>query len=795
MLVNLAWLDEYLSARFAPKQVLEALTALGFEVEYSHRVRDLLPDIKVGFIREIVPHPQLPGRHICQVDLGEAQPSQIVCAAEHPVEAGWGVPIGRPGTKLPTGIEIGEAKYGGVLSSGMICLDREMGFIARGSGLQVLRDGVKPGSRLVDAVEIPDYVLELNVLPNRPDCMNLLGLARELVALLGGEVVWPKPWQTSLKAGSAETIPVEVLWPEACPRYTGRIIRGVKVGKSPMWLSSKLTSIGARSINNVVDILNYLLYVVGHPMHAFNLAKLAGPRICARRARAGERIALLDGREISLGPDHLVIADDSRPVALAGIMGGAESQTDESTTDVLLESACFDPVIIRKTSSDLGIRTESSQRYERGMDPNETLERAAQCATAMICELAGGTVVGELADAYPRRKAARTFALSAEWVNGFLGTSLDRAAITNCLGKLGLECSADLTVTVPTRRVDVDDAVVLIEDIARLTGYDHIPMRATRSAPQAGGQSPAAAFRSRIAAQLTSLGFFETRPFSLYAAERAAQFDASSAAGLIRVKNPITQDMDALRASLIPSLIDAVTYNQRRRWKDCRFFEVDRCFEKPGGEHRERWVIAGAVGGAVHERDWKRKPQPVDFYWLKGVLTNLLESAQVGEFTFRKSAREFLHPGQAAAIVVQGTEVGFLGKLHPRVVESFEADGDVFVFHLEVDQIGAGVNRVPKFQAPSAMPAVTRDLAFVVDRKVAFEALERTVRTAAGPLLEKLECFDVYSGEHVPEGKLSVGFALVFRAADRTLTTEEIAAIDTRVAAAVLEQHGGTLRG
>jgi phenylalanyl-tRNA synthetase beta chain len=797
MRVNLAWLQEYMSERHSPEAILRSLTLLGFEVEDSYRVSEKLEAIRVGFIREKRPHPQLAERFICQIDLGEQTMRQIVCATEHPIDMGWGVPVALPGTHLPTGIDITEDRYGGVESSGMICLDREMGFVARGSGLQVLPDQITPGTRLVDVVDIPDVIVEIDVLPNRPDCMNFIGLAREVCASLGGEVRTSTSSGTVGNAGatdSSDVVQVQIDWPEACPRYACRVIRNAKVARSPMWLASKLVSVGARPINNVVDVTNYVMYEWGHPLHAFDLSKMAGSCIRVRRAEEGEELELLDGTTVTLSPGNLVIADASSPLALAGVMGGAASQTKEHTRDILLEAAYFDPVVVRKSSHGLAIRTESSHRFERGMDPNHTLECALDAATQLICELAGGHCDGDVVDIYPHPIRPKEFELSLSKINSFLGADIGQPEVTEFLENLGMECAEGLRVRVPTRRADVTDPVVLIEDIARLYGYDRIQARPTATVPLMGGRCDLDQFRSALADGLTAQGFLEACPFSLDDEARLTHFVDAEGSEPVRLRNPLTREMNALRSSLIPSLIQIANYNRRRGSRSLRFYEIGRCFQKSGREVNDHWVLTGIATGAVHELDWQRKPEPVDFFWLKGVVENLLDSVHIELGAATKADAPYLHPHQGATLLSNGRTLGCLGKLHPTVAEAADTGQDTFVFCLDVATLFQCSDSVPQFTSHSQMPSIGRDLAFVINADTHYGLMEKTIRELGGPLLESVSCFDRYEGTALTLGKISLGVSLGFRANDRTLTAEEVDATCRDIVAALEREYDATLR-
>jgi len=792
VLLNMEWLKEYLAGECEAEEIVAALPMIGFDLDRVLRLQEELSYIRVGFVREVSAHPSAAGMFVCQVDLGEGQPRQVVCTDEHPVEVGWGVPVALPGAELPTGVAVTVAEYAGVPSQGMICLDRDMGILPRGSGLQVFPEDVAPGTPLTEVAHISDVLVDIDILSNRPDCLSVIGMAREVAAHFGLELKLPEIRPLGEGEPPPDDVTVIIEDEEACPRYTCRVFRNVRVGRSPAWLSGRLACAGGRPINNVVDVTNFVLYECDHPLHAFDLNRLEERTIIVRRAAPGETIELLDGSHVELDRDVLVIADAKRPVALAGVMGGAATQTDEQTTDVLLECAYFDPVLIRRTAKRLGISTESSYRFERGMDPNEGLERALRRATALIAELAGADVRGGVVDVYPKPIAPRRLRVSAEFVSRYLGCAVTEEQVSDCLRRLGYEREADGTVVVPTRRIDCNDAVVLAEDVARLLGYDNIPLRPPRLSLTRGRRREFDAFRGRVARALSARGFLQANTLPLDAPARLRKWRLAEAGEPLELQNPMSKDMSALRPTLLPRLLEVAQRNQRRGYADLRFFEIDRVVR---GEGDDAWAVAGVAAGAVRQGEWEEHRREIDFLWLKGVLESALEELHIDPPAWQRSEVSWLDPSEQAALFVAECPAGIMGRLAPAAAEELELEGSVYLFELDLGVLRDAAKKLVIVKPVPRMPSVERDISIVVDYDIPYAELEATVLASAGEFLEQVRCFDVYAGKGIPPGKRSIGLRMVFRAPDRTLTGEEVARAVEAVIAALEREHGATLRG
>jgi phenylalanyl-tRNA synthetase beta chain len=815
MTVNTAWLLDYLEPKCSHEDLLDALPRLGLEIEQTHELKKELASIQIGFVRTKEPVAGAPGYHLCEIEVARGQVIPVVCASEHEIQPGWGVPVARAGTTLATGRSIKAAPFHGVRSEGMICLDGELGLVARGSGMHHFTDESLLGAPLTAAIDVPEYLLELNVLPNRPDFLGLIGIARELAALLRLRLRFPETYRPA--TSKSLPVAVDIREPDLCPRYMCGLVRGVKVAPSPPWLKARLLLAGMRPINNVVDITNYVLYEWGQPLHAFDFQKISGSRIVVRRMAEGETLELLTGAVVGargqaggklFSQAPLVIADAQRPVALAGIMGGRFAETADTTTEVLVEAAHFDPVLIRQTVQqvDLGMEsrgTAASYRFERGTDPNTMLEGALGRAVQLIAELAGGTPEGPLLDCYPRPRDRRVLRLGPARTSAYLGMPVDAATIKNSLTRLSMECTGDdqeLEVKVPTWRADVNDAVVLIEDVARMVGYDQIPVAPRPSMPSVGLRVLIDQLRQGVSEHLVSVGFYECRNPSLESPQMSGWL--GNGGDSITVSNWATREMSVLRRTLLSGLVTTVQTNVRRGAQTARFFEVDRVFGhdpvEPGGGAAlgGRWHVAGIAGGRLERSNWRSDGTQVDFFTLKGAVEDLLEVVGARNAVAQPADRQPFVAGTAAEIVLEGKRsVGFMGEIDPRVVEFERVPFRVFAFELDLEALEGAFRMTSAYQQLLRQPAVTRDLAVVVKVTVPYVDLIDAIRMAAGPRLESIRLVDQYQGSQVSAGHQSLAFHMLFRDHERTLTAEEVAEAMDRIVTTVKDRFGAELRG
>ena len=787
MIIHTGWLLDYLSPRCPVDDLLGAFSRAGLEVEAATMLRTALRPVRIGFIRGIEPLTGVSAKFVCDIEFGPQDRRRIVCAAEHPLEVGWGVPVALAGTELPTGVAIHEEHFHGILSQGMICLDGELGLLATGSGLRVFHDEALLGASLTDAVDIDDALVNIKVTPNRPDCLGLIGIAREVAATLGLELVLPG---VALPPPAGPSVPVAIADPALCARYTCQAVSNVTIAKSPVWLSSRLVSIGSRAINNVVDITNFVLSEWGHPLHAFDFDKVRGG-IVVRPFRPGESLQLLDGRTITADGEPLAIADSTAPIALAGIMGGRGSEVTSDTSNILLEAAHFDPAGIRRTSRRLGLTTDAAYRFERGMDRNETLDAARERAVSLLLSVAQGMATGPVVDAYPAKLNPTVFALTAERVNEYLGTALTEDRIASGLGKLGYRCEQGLkSIQVPTRRVDATDPVVLIEDVARVIGYNSIPASPSAELPTAPRSTVLDAARRSLRELLVGAGCLEVRGVPLEPDTDTVSFATTDP---IALANPLTSDLARLRRSLAPSLLGTAGQNARRRAVSFRYFEIDKTFSRVGEALREQWAIAVLLGGEQHDFDWSTQRQ-VDLYDLKGLVESIFEVLDAPHPAFLPASLDGYAQGTAARISAGASALGMIGQVATAVLAPLKIHQAVYLAEINLDSLIPEQVAATVFAPLPRFPAVFRDLSFVVRKSIPYEAIEQSIQAVAGPNLESLRCIDVFEGKGIPAGNRSVAVSLVFRAQDRTLASEEVNASVDNVVADIAARFNAELR-
>lgn len=636
------------------------------------------------------------------------------------------------------------------------------------------------------------FQIELKVLPNRPDCLGILGVAREMAALFDAKVIWPAAVMP--KPAGNERIDVEIAEPELCRRFTAAAFRGVKVGPSPSWLTDALKQAGLRPINNVVDITNFVMYETGQPLHAFDLAKLTGPKIVVRKLKAGETLDLLSGKTITEKYGQpLVVADAERPQGLAGIMGGKPAETTAESTEILLEAAYFDPVHVRGNVKTLRRidgtgGTDASYRFERGVDPNDMLDYARRRAYALIIELTGGRLAGPPTDFVATPTESRTFKLSADRVSRLIGTTVAAAVVRSSLTKLGYSVADDLTVTVPTFRVDVNDAVVLAEDVARMIGYDNIvaesrPTRATR-----GQDCKAGRLRQTLIRALVDAGWLETKNDPLESDTKSARWLGPPPDAIV-LGNAASAEMNTLRRTLLGGLLASAQRNVFRGVPGLRLFELDRTFASLPGV----WTLGGVCGGVAGPTAW-RGATPVDFFVLKGILEDAFDASGIRGFTLVAADHVPGLPGATATVRLGDVEIGWAGELDPKLAKVDRLGFKLFGFEIDLSRVESLFERPPVYVPVNRLPASVRDLAVVAPAGVTFAEVEGVVRAEAGANLERLELVDEYRGPQVPPGHRSLALRLTFRDPARTLTAEDVTGVVESVVRRLQETLGASLR-
>jgi phenylalanyl-tRNA synthetase beta chain len=789
MKVTLNWLRQYVDFNGSPEELAERLTMLGLEVE---GVRQLGGEFEAIVVAQVITrdkHPNADKLSLCRVNDGRGE-RQIVCGAQN-FKPGDKVPLVLPGQTLPAKPgqpprTIKTGKIRGVESHGMLCSPDELGLPGNAEGLLILREDAIVGQSFAEYLGRPagDVVYDLEITPNRPDWNSVIGIARELGALTGGPLRLPEVNIPASQLGgeaSEKFVRVRIEQPDLCPRYTARLVRGVKIAPSPDWLRSALEKAGLRSINNVVDVTNYVMLETGHPLHAFDFRLLAAaqpsslPTVVIRLARAGEKFVTLDGKEQTLTDQMLLIADETKAVALAGVMGGQNSEISPHTTDVLIESACFNPRNIRATSKKLDLRTDSSYRFERGADVG-LCEWAGRRAAQLILQTAGGILLDPPIDAYPAPPAPAEITLRHDKTNELLGVVIPAADQNSFLERLGLVRSGEAAFRIPTFRVDLKREVDLIEEIGRLYGVDKIPSTPPRGAIGAHAFDAVHDQISEARRLLAGLGLNEAQGQTLISDAAAALPPGSSTGQIAGLRHPLSSDMNVLRPSLLPGLLDALRHNSARQNTDVALFEIGRVFLQPHGKFKEERRLALALTGRRSPAFWAgaERDAKFDLYDLKGALEEFLEQFGLRGVTWARREDKGAFFLESAAIQLGKLTLGEMGQLSPVLQKRYDLRDAVFLAELNFEQVLA--RRVPSktFKPLPLFPAIRRDVAMLVPEATAHEAIVNVVKQVRPPNLEKFELFDIFRGQNIPTGQKSLAYAFTYRNAERTLTDAEV---------------------
>ncbi len=806
MLISYNWLQDYVDVKdFSPQEVAEKLTRGGIEVDYIHQLGEGISGVVVGYVEDCKQHPNADKLRVCQVNIGEEEPVQIVCGAPN-VAKGQHVVVAKVGAILPGNFKIKKAKLRGETSQGMICSLQELGIDSKlvqkefSEGIYVFQDEVKVGSDALAALNLNDAVLEVDLTPNRADCLNMLGVAYEVGALYDRNVSMPTVEIRPSDEQAADYISVKVEAEADNPLYCATIIKNVKVGPSPLWMQNRLRAAGIRPISNVVDVTNFVLLEYGQPLHAFDYDRFGSKEVVVRRAHENEKIVTLDDQERTLTEENLVITNGKEPVAVAGVMGGATSEVQADTTTILLEAAYFNGVTVRKSSRALGLRSDSSARFEKGIDPSR-VRAAAERATSLIAELAGGTVVKGVVESDVLNFETVKVPLDLAHVNDRLGTEVTLAEVKEFMRRLRFEYEETeygLLVTAPTRRPDIRIEEDLMEEVARLYGYDRIPTTLPLGATIQGGLSDYQQKRRSIRRVLEGAGLSEVITYSLTSTEKAGGFATERAAAPIRVAMPMSEEHSTMRTSLIPHLLDVITYNLNRKNQHVHIYEIGSIFltdEVPLKEQPvEQEMIAGALTGHVLEHAWQGEKKSVDFFVVKGILEQLFTVLGVNEdIIFEQTNKPDMHPGRTAVVKLAGREIGFVGQVHPAVQKEKDLR-ETYVYELNLQQLLKHEVQPVIYERLPRFPSIIRDIALVVDRERSAGELEAVIHEAGGSLLNNVRLFDFYEGEHIEEGKKSLAFSLTYLDPERTLTDEEVAEAHNKVIEQLKERVGANLR-
>jgi phenylalanyl-tRNA synthetase beta chain len=810
MRVPLGWLREYCDPQLEVAAIAGRLTMTGTKVEaIHHHGVGAVDAFVVGRVLEVTPHPNADRLKVCKVDLGIASPvpATIVCGAPN-VASGQTVAVARPGAVMPDGSTLGQVRLRGVTSEGMILSESELELSASRDGILVLDDleldaELAPGTQLTDVLAIATEVLELEITPNRPDCLGVYGVARELHAATGAPLSAP-PWEGDPGSpGQPRDAEVRVDCPDLCRRFTARVFENVAIAESPPWLKARLMAAGQRPINNVVDITNYAMLLTGQPLHAFDLDRVAGGRLLVRRARQGEQVQTLDGHTRTLDAETVVIDDAEGPTSIAGLMGGARSEVGPDTRRVLLEVATWSGPNIHRASWRLGLRSEASTRFEKGLQP-EQCAYAQSVASRLMVDVCGALLKPGTIDVAWRPERPRELHLRAERVRAILGVPVAverQAEILAALDFGAVPVEGGLRVTVPPlRRDDVTREIDLIEEVARIHGLERLPATLPARRGAAGRLTREQRLRRAAEDALVGRGLHEIVGWSFAdpsLLDRLLLGEDHELRRLVRLENPMSEAQSIMRPTLLGSLLDAAAHNVSRNGPDVAIFESGTVFRaapaEPGSAPAEEHHALGAVmSGALSPRSWRGEQAQADFFAAKAVLAAVMEKLRV-PWSAQAAGFPFLHPARSAAVLAAGGRVGFLGELHPLVAGAWELPRTA-AFAIDLNGVVAAVPEVLDFQPFPAVPSLRQDLAVSLPEAVPAAVVLERVREAAGPVLEDVQVFDVYSGEQVGAGNRSLALALSFRAGDRTLTDEDVAPVRERIVAA-LRGLGGELRG
>ena len=797
MNVTLNWLKEYINFDFSAEELSDRLMMLGIETESITQLGKELGGVVVGRIKSVREHPNANKLVLFDVDVGGNADLQIVCGAPD-VRAGLVAAVAPVGVTLPTGLTIREMKIRGQDSRGMLCSEKELAISEEATGLMEVPSDVSVGMPLLEALGLDDVVLELEITPNRPDCLSMIGVAREIRAETGNLLRVPEVAVKESGADIQELTSVTLEESSLCPRYAVRVIRGVKVAPSPKWLRKRLESIGVGTINNVVDITNYVLMERGQPLHAFDYHKLAENRIVVRRAQSGETLKTLDAEERELTSDMLVVADTEKPVALAGVMGGFDSEITVHTVDVILESAYFDPSNIRKTSKVLGMHTEASHRFERGVDFDgniAAIDRAAQ----LIAEIAGGDIAVGVIDVYPRPRNPVRIKLRPERVNFVLGTEIHRNEMRDILSRLEFSTSDGFEVIVPTFRPDVEREIDIIEEIARVYGYDNIPITIPKGDIPKPPLDTKSGLRERVKAYLLASGMMEACNYSFChpnGFDRIRLDCGDPLRQAIKIRNPLSQDMSIMRTTLIPSLLDNAQRNRNYRVEGVQLFEVSKVFirtvdsQLPNEVERVSAIITGSLGSGFYSDPYR----PADFFDIKGVVEGLLDCCGNLDYTMTGTHNPTFHPGRNAEVCVKGQRIGILGEVHPDVLEDYDLPYKAYLFELDFDVLVKVANFTTRVEPISAYPSVNRDLAIVLDADIPSDRPIGIIRSVGADLVKSLRLFDFYIGDQLPDGKKSLAYSIEYASQVETLTDEVVDRVHEQIIGKLGRELGAELR-
>ena len=804
MKVSYKWLKEYLDlSDVTPDELAEKMSRTGIEVDDVIYPGKGLSKIVVGETLSVVDHPDSDHLHVCQVNIGTEEPIQIVCGAPN-VAAGQKVIVALHGARITGNAKIKKGKMRGQESNGMICSLAELGYSESvvskkyADGIFVLPAEAVPGTEVVDLLELDDAILDIDITPNRADALSMRGSAYEVAAIYNKALKFPEA-PVSEKTGSVtEYIKVAVEDTNDAPAYHIQVIKDVKIAESPLWLQNKLMNGGIRPINNVVDITNYILLEYGQPLHAFDYDQIGSKEIIVRRAKENETMTTLDGVERTLDTDNIVITNGTAPIALAGVMGGLDSEITDGTVTVALEAALFNPVLIRKTAGKFNLRSESSSRFEKGINV-ATIRTAGQHAAELMHELAGGTVVAGTASVDTVEVKDTEVVITLEKINRSLGTAISSGEVTAIFNQLGFASTFDgeiFTVAVPPRRWDISIYADILEEVARIYGYDNLPetLPITPALPTA--LTPKQHTMRITRRFMEGAGLTQNISYVLTTAEKAREYAVEDKEG-IRLAWPMSEDRSTLRMNLLSTLLDNAAYNVARKNTDIQFYEIGRVFFPSADSvlpiEAER--LAGVMTGMAYQKDWQMAAEPVNFYHAKGVLDGYFETMGLSDQIRFEAAKDlkWMHPGRTAAVYLGDAYIGYVGQVHPATANAYDLK-ETYAFEIDFEAIIAAPKEVITQQPIPKFPGVTRDVALLVDETVTHQQIVKTIKENGGKFLKDVHLFDIYQGKGIEDGKKSVAYSMSFLNPEATLVDEDINKAFTKLVAALETECGAAIR-
>ncbi|MDD1406557.1 phenylalanine--tRNA ligase subunit beta [Limosilactobacillus reuteri] len=805
MKVSYQWLQEYLDLDVAPQDLAEKIARTSVDINDVYSLSDGLKKIVVGEVVKCENHPDSDHLHVCQVDVGEEEPIQIVCGAPN-VQEGKKVIVALHGARIADNQKIKRGKIRGVESNGMLCALQEIGFSDKiapkdyEDGIYFLPDDAKNGDPVFKYLGMDDTIIDTDVTPNRGDMLSIYGNVNDIAAFYG---LKPHFKEITIKEEgtekTADLLQAEINDTKIAPTYKLRVIKGVKIAESPLWLQIRLWNSGIRPVNNVVDVTNYVLLKYGQPLHSYDYDQLSGKNFGVRHANEGEKFITLDGDEQTLKANDIVVTVDDQPVALAGTMGGEGTAVSDDTTTVALEAAIFDPVMVRKQARRLDLHSESSMRFERGINP-ATVEIALNEAAEMIKELAGGTITAGIVTGSEALAVDTPIKLSLAKINHVLGTSLTMEQVTDIFDRLAFAYTVDdddqLTVIAPARRWDISLAADLYEEIARIYGYDNLPSTLPTMTRNRGGLTPRQRFIRASRHDLEGMGLTQAISYSLTTVEKAKQFQIKPLAEPMKLDFPMSSDHVATRMNIVSGLLNDIAYNVARNVDNVALYEEGRVFLPMGDERPvEQEHLAAAVTGQMVANSWNKKDQPADFFQLKGIVERYLKNMGIaGKITYvPTSDRQEMHPGRTADIMVDDQLVGFIGQVHPQTAKEYKIP-ETYVFELNLELLLAAPKIENEYTPISKYPSITRDIALLVDDVVENATIVEAIKQKGGAYLKDIHLFDVYAGSHLPAGKKSLAYTLTYQDDKGTLTEDQVNTAFDKVTAYLQDKVDAEIR-